>query len=355
MSNYKFALVGCGRISGKHIEAINEIKNAEVVAVCDINTDKAKTTADKIGNINFYSSYDDMLQKEDVDIVSILTPSGLHAKHTIDIVKKYKKHIVVEKPMALKLSDADEMIKVCDTNSVRLFVVKQNRYNLPVQKLREAIEGKKFGKMVMGTVRVRWAREQKYYDMDAWRGTWELDGGVITNQASHHIDLLEWMLGEPVSVMAKTETYLSDIEVDDTAAAIISFENGSMGIVEATTAVRPKDLEGSLSVFGENGSVVIGGFAVNKMETWNFKDMTEEESKKIVEKYSELPPNIYGFGHQRYLEHVIDCIENNKQALVDGIEGRKSLELINAMYESAETGKEIFLKFHPNKSRLGKK
>ena len=355
MGKYKFALVGCGRISGKHIDAINEIENASLVAVCDIDINKAKTVAKKMGNINFYSSYDEMLQNEDIDIVSILTPSGLHAKQTIDIVKKYKKHIVVEKPMALKLEDADEMIKVCDANSVRLFVVKQNRYNLPVQKLREAIEDGSFGKLVMGTVRVRWCRPQEYYDRDPWRGTWELDGGVITNQASHHIDLLEWMLGEPVSVMAKTKTYLSDIEVDDTAAAIISFENGAMGIVEATTATRPKDLEGSLSVLGENGSVVIGGFAVNKMETWNFKDITDEEGKKIVDEYSELPPNVYGFGHQRYLEHIIDCIENNKQALVDGFEGRKSLELINAMYESAETGKEVFLRFHPNKSRLGKK
>jgi len=299
MNKYKFALVGCGRISGKHIEAIKEINNAEVISVCDIDIDKAKEAADKAGGINFYSSCDEMLQNEEVDIVSILTPSGLHAKHTIDIVKKYKKHIVVEKPMALKLEDADEMIKVCDANSVRLFVVKQNRYNLPVQKLREAIESGIFGKLVLGTVRVRWCRPQEYYDMDQWRGTWELDGGVITNQASHHIDLLEWMLGEPVSVMAKTKTYLSDIEVDDTAAAIISFENGAMGIVEATTATRPKDLEGSLSVLGENGSVVIGGFAVNKMETWNFKGVTDEESNKIIEEYAELPPNVYGFGHQR--------------------------------------------------------
>lgn len=355
MNKYKFALVGCGRISGKHVDAIGEIENTEIVAVCDIDITKAKKLSEKIGNINYYSKYDDMLTNEDVDIVSILTPSGLHAMHTTDIVKKYKKHIVVEKPMALKLDDADEMIKVCDANSVRLFVVKQNRYNLPVQKLRCAVEDGSFGKMVMGTVRVRWCRPQEYYDRDPWRGTWELDGGVITNQASHHIDLLEWMLGEPVSVMAKTKTYLSDIEVDDTAAAIISFENGAMGIVEATTATRPKDLEGSLSILGENGNVVIGGFAVNKMEQWNFKGLDENESKRIVEKYAEMPPNVYGFGHQRYLEHVIDCIENNKQALVDGFEGRKSLELINAMYESAETGKEVFLRFHPHKSKLGRK
>jgi len=353
MKKFRFALVGCGRISGKHVDAINNIANAELTAVCDINESRAKALSKKTGLKKYYLSYDDMLKNEEVDIVNILTPSGLHPEHTIDIVKKYKKHIIVEKPMALKLSDADAMISTCDLNSVRLFVVKQNRYNLPVMKLRTALENGDFGRIFMGSVRVRWAREQKYYDQDEWRGTWKLDGGVLANQASHHIDLLEWMLGTPVSVMAKTDTYLADIEVDDTAAAIITFENGAMGIVEATTATRPVDLEGSLSILGEKGSVVIGGFAVNKMETWNFTGQSKEERDKVLKEYAENPPNVYGFGHIRYIEHVLDCIENNKQALVDGLEGRKSLELINAIYESAETGKEVELKFKPRRSKLG--
>ena len=192
----KFALVGCGRISKKHIDAINLIKDATLVALCDLDEEKVKKQAKYTGGINYYTSYDQMLQKEDVDIVNILTPSGMHAKHTIDIVNKYKKHIIVEKPMALRLEDADAMIRTCDENGVRLFVIKQNRYNLSVLKLREAIEKNRFGKMVMGTVRVRWCRPQAYYDQDEWRGTWELDGGVLTNQASHHIDLLEWMRSE---------------------------------------------------------------------------------------------------------------------------------------------------------------
>ncbi len=355
MKSLKFALVGCGRIVSKHIEALIEIEEAEIVAVCDIDFSKAKKVSETIG-VQAYASYDEMLSiHPEIDVVCILTPSGYHAMHVIDIVKKYKKHIVCEKPMALLLEDADEMIRICDENGVRLFIVKQNRYNLPVQKMREALEAGRFGKLVMGTVRVRWARHQSYYDQDSWRGTWELDGGVITNQASHHIDLLEWMLGEPVSVMAKTGTYLADIEVDDTAAAIIKFKNGAIGIVEATTAARPKDLEGSLSLMGEKGAVVIGGFAVNKMDTWQFEDETEEESKKILDKYAETPPNVYGFGHKRYLEHVIECIKKNKSALVDGLEGRKSIELINAMYESSETGKEVFLRYQPNKSKLGRK
>ncbi len=353
--NINFALVGCGRISRKHIEAIQEITNANLIAVCDINENLAKEVSKKSGDIPYYTSYDEMLKNhKEIDVVNILTPSGMHPKHTIDIVKKYKKHIVCEKPMALKLSDADEMIKVCDENNVRLFVVKQNRYNLPVQKLKKAIDEKKFGKLVLGTVRVRWCRPQKYYDLADWRGTWHLDGGVITNQASHHIDLLEWMMGEPVSVMAKNGTYLSNIEVDDTCVAIIRFSCGALGIIEATTAVRPKDLEGSLSIMGEKGSVVIGGFAVNKMETWNFEDLLEAESKAIVDEFAEMPENVYGFGHKRYLEHIIDCIINKKKALVDGFEGRKSLELINAIYESVETGKEVFLRFEPRLSKLGK-
>lgn len=353
MDKLRFGIVGCGRIVKKHIEALKDIDDAELIAVCDIDINKAKVASELYGGVNYYSSYDEMLQKEDIDVVNILTPSGLHPKHTIDIVKKYKKNIICEKPMALRLEDADEMIRTCDEEGTRLFVVKQNRYNLPVQRVRKAMEDGDFGKIHLGTVRVRWARHQAYYDQDEWRGTWALDGGVITNQASHHIDLLEWMLGEPVSVMAKTDTYLADVEVDDTAAAIIKFRGGAMGIVEATTATRPGNLEGSLSLLGDKGTAVIGGFAVNKMEIFMSESYSDEESRKIVEESGENPDNVYGFGHQRYIEHVIDCVKNNKQALVDGLEGRKSLELINAMYESSETGKEVFLKFTPKNSKLG--
>ena len=350
-----FAIVGCGRILKKHLEAIRDIDKAELVAVCDIDREKAEE-ASKENKVPFYTNYNEMLEKHpETDVVTILTPSGMHSEHVIEIAEKYKKHIVCEKPMALRLEDADEMIRTCDLNGVRLFVVKQNRFNLPVQILRKAVKENKFGKLVMGTVRVRWCRKQDYYDADEWRGTWELDGGVIANQASHHIDLLEWMLGEPVSVMAMNGTYLSNIEVDDTCAAIIKFRNGSIGIVEATTATRPKDLEGSLSILGEKGNCVIGGFSVNKMEQWNFEDETQEEKQKVLKDFSENPPNVYGFGHRRYLESVIESIESGKRALVDGLEGRKSLELINAIYESVETGKEVKLRFESKWSKLGRK
>ena len=355
MGKVKFALVGCGRIAKKHADAITQhLKNkAELTSVCDIKYDRAE----KIGkeyDVPYYSSYDEMLQKHpQIDVVIILTESGNHARHTIDIVGKYKNHVVVEKPMALNLHKADDMIRACDEAGVKLFVVKQNRYNLPVMKLRKAVTSNRFGKIVMGTVRVRWCRNQEYYDQDKWRGTWEMDGGVFANQASHHIDLLEWMLGEPISVFAMSRTALVNIETEDTGVAIIKFKNGAIGVVEATTATRPKDLEGSLSILGERGSVEIGGFAVNQMKTWNFADETEED-KKVVEKYAEMPPNVYGFGHARYLENVCNSLKNHTKALVDGLEGRKSLELINATYESIETGKEVFLKFNPRLCKLGK-
>ena len=350
----KFAFVGCGRIVTKHAEALkNELKDiAVLIAVADKVLEKARNIGSKY-EVPFYSDYAKMLEDNtDIDVVSILTESGNHAKHTIDIVRRFKKHIIVEKPMALTLSDADDMIRTCDEHGVKMFVIKQNRYNLPVMKLRKAIESNRFGKLVLGTVRVRWARHQSYYNQDSWRGTWRYDGGVLTNQASHHIDLLEWMLGEPVSVFAKSRTALVDIETEDTAVAIIKFRNGALGLIEATTATRPKDLEGSLSILGEKGSVVIGGFAVNEMQTWNFEDSKNEDLGDLTSD-SEIPPNVYGFGHARYLKNVCESILNKEKALVDGLEGRKSLELINALYESIETGQEVFLSFQPKQCRLG--
>jgi len=346
-----FAVIGCGRIARKHIPIIDQLENANLVAVCDIKEERAKKWAGEY-NVPYYTNYLEMLDKEkSIDVVNILTPSGSHAKITIDVAQ-YGKHVVVEKPMALKLEDADKMITECDKNGSRLFVVKQNRYNLPVQKLREALEHGRFGKLVLGTVRVRWSRDQAYYDMDPWRGTWAQDGGVLTNQASHHIDLLEWMMGDVESVFAKTTTALMNIEVEDTGVAILKFTNGALGLIEATVCTRPNDLEGSISILGEKGTVEIAGFAVNKIRVWQFVDKKPED-EEIIREYNQNPPDVYGFGHYEYLKNVIDSIMNNKHALVDGLEGRKSLELINAIYESVETGKEVFLRFKPKKCKLG--
>jgi predicted dehydrogenase len=347
------ALLGCGRIALRHAEllGLGYIKGARLCSVCDIDEGKAKQFGEKYG-VNHYTKIEEMMAAEKkIDVISILTPSGLHASHTFTLAP-YKKHIIVEKPMALTLEDADEMIRVCDENGIKLFVIKQNRYNLPVQKLKNTLESGRFGKLVMGTVRVRWCRTQEYYDQDEWRGTWAMDGGVFTNQASHHVDLLEWMMGDVESVFAKSATQLVNVEVEDTGVAILKFKNGALGIIEATTATRPKDLEGSLSILGENGSVEIGGFAVNSIRSWQFKDANAED--EIIKKdFSTNPPDVYGYGHKAYYEHVVDCIENNGKALVDGLEGRRSLELIMAIYESIETGEEVFLRFTPKKCRLG--
>ncbi len=354
MRNLRIALVGCGRISKRHSELLgnNQIKGAELAAVCDISENKAKIIADNF-KVPYYTDMHLMMQKEEIDIIAVLTESGNHAQHVIELAK-YGKHIIVEKPMALTLDDADEMIKTCLENKIKLFVVKQNRFNVPVQKLRQALESNRFGKLVLGTIRVRWCRTQDYYDLEPWRGTWAMDGGVLANQASHHIDLLEWMMGDVKSVFAKSMTALVNIEAEDTALVLLTFRNGAMGVIEATTASRPKDIEGSISVLGENGTVEIGGFAVNQMKVWNFYDKNADD-EEILTKYSVNPPNVYGFGHQAYYEHVVDCIKNDQKQLVDGFVGRKSLELISAIYESIETGKEVFLRFTPNKCKLGQK
>jgi len=347
-----FALVGCGRISKRHSELLgeNQIAGAQLVAVCDKIVNKAQVIASKY-NIPVYSCLHEMMKAEQIDVVVVLTESGLHAQHTIELAP-YGAHVVVEKPMALTLDDADAMIEACDKHGVKLFVVKQNRFNVPIVQLRKALDQGRFGKLIMGTIRVRWCRPQAYYDQDSWRGTWAYDGGVLTNQASHHVDLLEWMMGDVESVFAKSKRALADIEAEDTAVVILKFRNGALGIIEATTAIRPKDLEGSISILGETGSVEVGGFAVNEMKTWNFAEIHEEDGD-VIEKYSVNPPNVYGFGHQAYYEHVVDCLDNETAQLVDGLQGRKSLELINAIYESIETGEEVKLRFTPKYSKLG--
>lgn len=348
----KFALIGCGRIAKRHAEllGLKQIEGAQLAAVCDLSLPKAKSIGERF-SVPHYTDMHQMMQDEDIDAVVVLTESGNHARNVVDLAQ-YGKHIIVEKPMALTLDDADAMIRACDNAGVKLFVVKQNRFNVPVVKLREALEQGRFGKLILGTVRVRWCRPQEYYDQAPWRGTWAMDGGVLTNQASHHVDMLEWMLGEVDSVFARSTTALAKIEAEDTAVVTLKFRNGALGIIEATTAVRPKDLEGSISVLGEGGTVEIAGFAVNKMKVWNFVDPMPGDDE-VMEAYSVNPPNVYGFGHQAYYEHVVDCIKNNRRHLVDGLEGRKSLELINAIYESIETGKEVHLRFRPQHCKLG--
>lgn len=348
----RFGLLGCGRIAKRHSDLLggNHIDGARLTAVCDPIRSRADAIASKYG-VAAHDNIGDFLARKDIDAVAVLTPSGMHPQHVIACARAGK-HVVVEKPMALRLGDADDMMRACDLAGVKLFVVKQNRFNVPVVKAREALEAGRFGRLILGTVRVRWCRDQAYYDQDDWRGTWAYDGGVLSNQASHHVDMLEWFFGDVVSVHARAITALARIEAEDTAVATLKFRNGALGIIEATTAARPRDVEGSLSVLGEKGMVEIAGFAVNEIRHWNFVDELPSD-KEVREKFSVNPPNVYGFGHQAYYQHVIDCLVHQHAALVDGLEGRKSLELISALYELIETGLEVPLHFTPRLCRLG--
>ena len=349
----RFGLLGCGRIAKRHADLLGRgiIKGARLSAVCDVRPERAEAFGRAFG-VPSFTDPQIMMQAADLDAVSVLTPSGTHAASVVALAP-FGKHIVVEKPMALTLDDAASMIAACQRHRVLMFVVKQNRFNVPVMKMREALTQGRFGNLFLGTVRVRWCRTQEYYDQDAWRGTWAQDGGVLANQASHHIDLLEWMMGDIDSVYAKATKAAARIEAEDTAVAVLKFKSGALGMVEATTATRPRDLEGSISLLGERGTVEIGGFAVNELKVWNFSDPVDED-RDVMSRFSVNPPNVYGFGHQAYYEHVVDCIRNGTRVLVDGVEGRRSVELITAMYESIETNSEIRMPVTPRACRLGR-
>ncbi len=347
-----FAIIGCGRIAKRHSELLGtgQIAGARLVAVCDIDPSRAQAFAERFG-VPGFTSISEMLAAPGIDAVTVLTPSGMHAEHAI-MAANAGKHVVVEKPMALRLEDADAMIAAADRNKVRLLVVKQNRFNVPVVKAREALDAGRFGQLVLGTVRVRWCRDQSYYAQDAWRGTWAQDGGVIANQASHHVDMLGWFMGPVESIHARGLRALVNIEAEDTAVATVKFRSGAVGVIEATNATRPKDLEGSLSVLGSGGTVEIGGFAVNKIRHWNFVESSPEDAD-VMERFSVNPPNVYGFGHQAYYEHVVAVLEGREEALVDGHGGRASLELVAALYESMASGQEVKLPLKTEHSKLG--
>ena len=338
MNNIKFGLIGCGRISAKHFEAIAQIENAEIISCCDIIEKKATETSEKYNIKTYYKDYKKMLDTEKLNAVLICTPSGLHPQMGIEAANR-KINVVTEKPMAITLKSADELVKVCDLNEVELFVVKQNRLNPSIQLLKKAIHKGRFGRIFSANATVRWTRPQNYYDMSKWRGTWEFDGGAFMNQASHYFDLIQWLMGPVESVMSFTATLNHDIETEDQGAGIIHFRNGAIGVIEVTMNTYPKNYEGSITIMGENGTVKIGGVAVNKVEHWEFKDYDDDD--KLIETVETNPTSVYGFGHLGYLKDVVEVLQGNGKPKTDGRSGRKSLELILAMYASARTGKKI--------------
>lgn len=354
MSKLKFAIIGCGRISHKHIEALaNNIEEAELVAVCDIVAEKMDKDVEEYyehieenkridsedeyieeiaatkEEVKKYTDYKEMLEKEDIDVISICTESGYHANYAIDCLNAGK-HVLVEKPMALSSADADEMIRLAKEKKLKLGVCHQNRFNPPIQKLRRAIEEGRFGKIINGTARILWNRNDDYYKQAPWRGTKELDGGTLMNQCIHNIDLLQWMMGSEVErVHAERDTFLRDIEMEDFGAILIRFKNGSIGIVEGSACVYPKNLEETLSIFGEKGTVVIGGLAVNEIKTWQFEDERDYDKEDKSTKVD----SVYGKGHTPLYKDFIDAINEDGEPLINGEEGKKALEIILKAYE----------------------
>ena len=335
----RVALVGCGRISRNHFDAIARLDDLALVGVCDIVESRAREAGESQG-VPWFTSYERMLLDAPCDAVVIATPSGLHPQHGI-LAAQAGHHVISEKPMAISLAGADALLQACDEHHVQLFVVKQNRLNPAIQLLKRAMDGGRFGRIYMANCTVRWTRPQEYYEQAPWRGTWEFDGGAFMNQASHYVDLIQWLAGPVESVMAKTATLARRIEAEDSGVAVLRFRSGAIGTIEVTMLTFPRNLEGSITILGERGTVKIGGTAVNKVEHWLFADYDDDD--KLVEQASTNPPSVYGFGHEAYYRNVVAALCGEAVPDTDGREGRKSLELVLGIYESANTGCDVSL------------
>lgn len=336
----RIAVVGCGRISKNHFASIAQHSdNLELVSVCDTNQLLLSEKSQE-HNVPGFRNLATMLQEVDVDLVSICTPSGLHPDQTI-LAAKHGVHVMTEKPMATRWKDGLAMVKACDEANVRLFVIKQNRRNTTLQLLKRAITEKRFGRIHMVTLNVFWTRPQEYYDSAKWRGTWELDGGAFMNQASHYVDLLEWLIGPIADIQAMTGTLERDIEVEDTGVMNVRWRNGAMGSMSVTMLTYPKNLEGSITILGEKGTVRVGGVAVNDIQHWEFAEPMDYDTQ--IKEANYQTTSVYGFGHPLYFKNVIDVLRGEAEPETDGREGLKSLEVLIATYLSARDNKTISL------------
>lgn len=332
----RFAIVGCGRISGFHLDALAAHRDeAEVAAVCDVVPERAQAAARKAGGVPHFDSLEAMLAAGGFDAVSICTPSGLHPEHGIAAAEAGF-HVVTEKPIGIDLPRVDRLIRTCDERGVRLFTVLQNRLNPTVVMLRQALDKGRFGTPSFMQVNVFWTRPQDYYDEAPWRGTWAMDGGAFMNQASHYVDLAQWLGGPVDEVAALTGTLGRRIEAEDTGAAVVRFRSGAIATLNVTMLVYPKNLEGSVTMMGLKGTARLGGIALNRVEQWDF-DRYQDEDRDVREA-GYTPPTVYGHGHTGYYRNVIDVLRGRAEASSDGREGRKSLALILAIYQSARNG-----------------
>jgi UDP-N-acetyl-2-amino-2-deoxyglucuronate dehydrogenase len=337
----RVGVVGCGRISKNHFDSIEQhAQDIDLVTVCDIDPSALKNSTGQ-HKVPGYIHMAEMLDKEQLDIVVLCTPSGLHPEQAI-LAAKYKVHVLTEKPMGTRLVDALAMVKACDQATVRLFVVKQNRRNATLQLLKQAVDQGRFGRIYNVALNVFWTRPQDYYDQgNGWRGTWEFDGGAFMNQASHYIDLLDWIIGPVESVMAFTATQARNIEAEDSGVAAIRWRSGAMGTLNVSMLTYPKNLEGSITILGEKGTVRIGGVAVNEIQEWQFADVRAEDAGIKTASYATT--SVYGFGHPLYYQNVIDVMRGKSEPETDGRSGLKSLELLVAMYRSAKDGVKVSL------------
>jgi len=339
----RMALVGCGRISSNHFGAMEQ-RNAdiEIVDVCDVDR-AALDRAVKRTGAKGHLSMSELLKTTSADIVVLATPSGLHPDQAIDVAVSGR-HVMTEKPMATRWHDGLRMVKACDDAGVRLFVVKQNRRNTTLQLLKQAVDKKRFGRIYMVNINVFWTRPQEYYDSAKWRGTWEFDGGAFMNQASHYVDLLDWLIGPIESVQAYTATLERDIEVEDTGVLSVRWRSGALGSMNVTMLTYPRNLEGSISILGEKGTVRVGGVAVNEIQHWEFAQKLPEDEKIASANYQTT--SVYGFGHPLYYDNVIKVMRGEAESETDGREGLKSLETLIAAYLSARDGRRVALPLH---------
>ncbi|TMJ00622.1 MAG: Gfo/Idh/MocA family oxidoreductase [Alphaproteobacteria bacterium] len=338
--NVRIALVGCGRIAQKHFEAIaSHRERLELVAVCDTDATALATAVRRTGARGF-GALGDLLAGSDADVVALCTPSGQHPAQTV-LIAAAGRHVITEKPMATRWLDGKRMVEACDSADVRLFVVKQNRRNATLQLLKRAVEHKRFGRIYMVSLNVFWSRPQEYYNSAKWRGTWEFDGGALMNQASHYVDLIDWLIGPVESVQAYTATLARDIQVEDSAVVGIRWRSGALGSMCVTMLAYPKNYEGSITVLGEKGTVRIGGVAVNEIQHWEFAEPTADD--KRVRDASYMTTSVYGFGHPLYYDNVIRTLRGEAEAETDGREGLRSLEVLIATYLSARDGRRVAL------------
>ena len=342
----KYALIGCGRIATNHMKAAINNK-LEIAAVCDVLPEKMETLLAKHDlqadtSIKRYEDYKQMIAQEKPELVSIATESGIHAEIALYCIEQGI-NLIIEKPMAMSIEDADKIIKLSEEKGVKVSACHQNRFNVAIQKLRKAVEAGRFGKLSHGSIHVRWNRDHGYYDQASWRGTWAQDGGALMNQCIHGIDLLRWMMGDEIEEIygATRQQFHDYLEAEDVGMAVVKFKNGAVATIEGTTNVYPQNLEETLYLFGETGTVKLGGKSTNNIDVWNFADETEEDqANKGLE---EATSNVYGNGHTSLYADVIDAIKNDRAPYVDAYAGRNALELVLAIYKSQKEGKAVKL------------